>query len=857
MNKYKILNKISFVLGSLILLILISTLPFWDSGASQITEGYQDLKESTKGSAERVESRQEPSYFEQRLLRSGYNKKQAKAALIEARLHISNGIYNQPWTLVGPNTGVGRITDVEFDPTSESVYYAGAASGGLFKTVNKGATWTNIFKEAPFLSISDLALAPSNSNILYLATGEANGTNNSIVYNGYGVYKSIDAGVTWTHLGLEDTDAIGRVVVHPTNPNIVFVAATGAFFANDTSRGVYRTLDGGKTWKKVLYVSTTSGGSDIVINKENPNIVVASIWDRAVNHPSRNFTGKNSGIYRSTDGGETWQQSTQGLPSVGTVLGRISLAQFESDPNIMYSMVTNGGLEGLYRSNNAGASWSRINTNGLSIVYGEYCSRMEVHPDNANIIYIVDLNLYKSTNGGANWSNVNNNMHVDFHTTRFHPTNPNLILVGSDGGFYSSENSGSNWKMATGLPITQFYQMAVDPNDPNKIFGGTQDNGTRRTTVGGEGPWGHVSGGDGFYVLVDPNNSNTVYAESQFGNIGRSDNGGASFSDINGSLFSASGERFAWNTPMILDPSNTNTIYFGSQKVWRSLTKGGNWQAMSDDLSNGSNNDKFGTITTIDVSTDGEFLLVGTDDGNVWKSENKGSTWQKINQGLPTQWVTRVHFDPGNKQRAFVTFSGFKNNDHEAHVFITEDLGASWKPIQGNLPEIPVNDILVDKDNPQTLFVATDGGVFISPNTGAEWFRLGLGLPNSPILDFDVHWRSRTLYAATYGSSIHKVKIDDIVNVADATFSGSSLLTLSAHKGQVKIKLKIESSEKGHLTLMDVMGKVMKKWPAQSYLKGEHEIEWNYQNEGALSAGTYVIVYRSAKQLLTSKINLP
>ena len=419
------------------------------------------------------------------------------------------------WEFVGPlNTG-GRITDVEIPLNDTNTYYVGTASGGIFKTIDGGATFNPIFDDQEILSIGDMQLSKTNPNTIWVGTGEVNAGGGSLAYDGDGVYRSTDAGMSWEPRGLPNVGSVGKVLIDPNDDNTIFVGAMGPLFKNDPNRGVYKTTDGGASWNQVLFISDKTGVIDMAIHPTNGAIVYAAAWQRERRPNNRIYGGEESGLYKSIDGGLTWTQMTSGLPSQGAQKGRISITISESNPAVLYARYADaiGNIQGVYRSADGGESWETRNSSQLTNVGFHWWFRgIYVDPTNEDIIYNVDFRVQKSTDGGQSWSNSFSNVHVDQHAMAFSPNNPQNILLGNDGGLYESQNGGNTSLKYTTLPITQLYRFHVDAQDDSKIYAGAQDNNTIRTTTGDTDNWNPIYGGDGFQPLVDPNNTNVIYA---------------------------------------------------------------------------------------------------------------------------------------------------------------------------------------------------------------------------------------------------------------------------------------------------------------------------------------------------------
>ncbi len=635
-----------------------------------------------------------------------------------------------------------------------------------------GNSWFPVFDSLAVLTIGDIAIDPQNPDVVYVGTGEPNGGHNN--FPGGGVFKSTNAGLTWQFLGLEETISIGRVLVHPTNSDIVYLAAVGSYFAPTPERGVYKSTDAGETWNLSLFVSDSTGAIDIIMDPANPNRMMAAMWERVRRPTVSHLYGPSSGIYRTIDGGDNWEliPSSTGLPNPNAQnVGRIGLAISQSNPDIVYTLYIDGtNIISLFKSINFGDSWVDVDPdnelNGGTGGFSWYFGQVRVHPTNPDMVYVLDVAFMRSSNSGTNWSE-NYQTHVDHHALTFNPVNPNYAMNGNDGGINISTDGGFNWGSPANIPATQFYEIGLDANNSLAAYGGTQDNGTNRTTDGGLDNWEHIYGGDGFYVIVDFINSNIIYAESQNGGLGKSTNGGNSFNSatngINGN------EPTNWSTPVVMDPNSSNILYYGTNYLYRTTNSAGNWTKISPQLTDYSGG-RLGTITTIAVApTNSNVIYVGSDDSHIWVSSDNGSTWNEISDGLPIRWVTRVAVDPTNENIVYATFNGLRWKDPESHVFRSTDKGTSWADISSNLPDAPVNAFAVDYVEPNRLYLGNDVGMYVSFNSGQSWSVLGEGLPILPIGDIEIHPTTRELVAGTYGRSMYKIDLDLVITGVDPT----------------------------------------------------------------------------------------
>jgi photosystem II stability/assembly factor-like uncharacterized protein len=722
---------------------------------------------------------------------------QAKVLKSESRNKSMQNI----WTAAGPVNIGGRITDIEMHASDLNTIYAGTANGGVFKSPDQGATWNPIFDDQACLSIGDIAVAPSDKSILYVGTGEANSGGGSLTYDGIGMYKSIDQGATWSPAGLELSGNIARIVINPKDPNRVFAACTGKLFEKNPYRGVYRTNDGGTTWNNVLFLTDSTGCIDIAMDKSHPDTLYAAMWERVRSLDSRSYGGASSDIYRTFDGGATWTKLTNGLPSLPDSKGRIGISISESNPNIVYAVYADkiGYFVGVYKSEDCGSTWTEVNDSYLNsdqafASYGWWFGRIMVDPTDPNTVFVIGFDLYKTTDGGDNWINITSpeGVHVDHHGLYIHPLNHNLVINGNDGGVYISQSGGTGWNHVETLGITQFYTCAVDNLHPERLYGGAQDNNVLRTTTGNSNDWAPIIGGDGFYVLVDPVNDNYIYAEYQYGALQRSTNGGNYFYSATSGISSA--DRHNWETPVVFNPLNPKSLYYGTNKLYKSKNRAVNWAVISPDLTNGAGTGNlganFGTITAISVSpADTNIVYTGADDGTVYVSSNNGGNWTKISGSLPQRWVTGIATDTFNPDVCFIVFSGYKYNDFLSHIYMTTNRGSSWTDISGNLPEAPINKVIVDPGLSLTLYVGTDVGVYTTSDLGQTWSALGTGLANSSVWDMTLHNPSRTLVAATFGRSMYKIQLSPASFVTEI----SEKENVEIYPNPVKTNLNIKS----------------------------------------------------------------
>jgi photosystem II stability/assembly factor-like uncharacterized protein len=708
-----------------------------------------------------------------------------RAALPQGTRAVAPGT----WTNVGPGNIGGRLTALAVDPNDFDHVWAGAAAGGVFESTDAGNTWTPVFDDQPVLNVGAVTAHPANSGIVYVGTGEANGAGYS--YDGDGVYRTVDGGVSWQHLGLSETRRIGRIAIDPADPQRVFVAAAGGVYTPDGFRGVYRSTDGGSTWTQVLFVAPTAGAIDVAIDPVNPARVYAAIWEHYSTATHWVAGGVNSGIWQSQDGGDSWTRLTNGLPAPAASVGRIGLAVAASSPSTVYALYLDdpGKLIGVYKTTNAGVSWSRASSSGAKQAffgYGYYCGQIRVDPTNADAVYVLDGYWARSTNGGQGYTMFTGG-YVDNHDMVILP---DRLYQANDAGFYRSTDAGNTWFHPTSLPVTQFYDLGIDPSIPLRRFGGSQDMGSLGGFDGGTTNWVGVLNGDGFQCEVDPTDSLRVYCESSFGAIHRSVDAGGNFVTAVHGI--AASDRRNWNTPIVHDPHTALRLYTGTHRVYRSTDGAANWTAISGDLTDGVpatsvrlpgrkldgqshlENVVEGTVTTVAPSgLNLNVVWAGTDDGHVWVTQNGGGVWTDVDVPGRTEWVTRVEADPFSASSAYVTYSGFRNGSPLPRIFRTVDFGAHWEDIGGDLPDIPLNGVNADPDPAMRgrLFVASDLGVFVTDDYGRSWSALGTGIPPVVVLDLDLIPSSRQLFAGTHGRSIYVYDLNQL-GPADADGDG-------------------------------------------------------------------------------------
>jgi photosystem II stability/assembly factor-like uncharacterized protein len=750
-------------------------------------------------------------FYRQRAYPNGTVDRQQFHTAVKAQRRAERQLHqrspNAQWLFRGPMNVGGRIAALDVHPQYPDTIFVGAASGGVFRSYDRGETFEPLFDEQLTLAVGDLDIAPSDPSTIYVGTGEANAGAGTLAYDGFGVYKSTDGGENWQHLGLEESGSVGRIEVHPQDPDRVYVAAMGFLFEPNETRGLYRTNDGGESWEQVLYLNDSTGVVDVVLHPEHPDTLYAATWERKRRPGHYYYGGQSSGVYRSYDGGDSWERLEQGLPQ-GEV-GRIGLALCPSAPQVLYAQYIDpvGHLMEVYRTDDGGDSWAVAGSSGInSPGFMWWFGRLFTHPANTETVYLHNIALFRTENGGENWSKVSNGVHVDQHDMYIDPNNPDYIVLGNDGGLYVSENGANSWSHRKSLPITQFYTCEVDESDPRRRYGGAQDNGTQRSPGGLIDDWEKIWLGDGFRCLVDPLDNDYVYVSSQRGILRRSMQGGSNFQWSLSGIPNA--EERNWSTPYEFNPNNPRSLYYGAQRLYKSTNRAAFWAPISGNLTGPEDpgNLTYGTMTSIAVSpVDTQVIWVGTDNGLVWKTADEGGEWISVNAGLPNRWVTRLAADPVDAETAYVTFSGYRLNEYLPHVFKTTDGGTSWQDISNGLPEVPVNELIIDPDSPDHLYLTNDVGVYVSYNAGNTWSALGHGLPPVVVSDLRLHSPSQELYAGTYGRGMYSLPLAQVPGAAGVVsgrvFRMDSVGIPSVNLGLQGANLPYVSGGEGEFTL--------------------------------------------------------
>ncbi len=695
---------------------------------------------------------------------------------------------------IGPAIMGGRIAAIDATAQDVPTIYIGTASGGVWKSKDGGIGFKPIFDKHT-QSIGALKIDPNNDETIWIGTGESWVRNTTSV--GDGVYVSHDGGDKWQHVGLEKSERIAAIEVSSQDENTVFVCVTGALWSDSVHRGVYKTTDAGKTWKKSLYLNPKNGCSDLVIDPNNPNIVYAGMWEFRRSPDYFVSGGKSSGLYRSTDGGETWKQLKKGIPS--SEKGRISLAIAPSKTTTIYSVIESEKTA-IYRSKDMGNSWQMMGDSGIVQMRPFYFGELKVDPEDENRVYKPSFTIAVSENGGKSFSSMftggfNLSMHPDLHAMWINPKNPNTLILGTDGGVYISQNKGGNWRFVGTLPVSQFYHISYDTQWPYHVYGGLQDNGSweapSRKSGGIKGSdWKSIGMGDGFWSFVDAQDNNTIYSEYQGGKLLRINRTLGEVKNIAPVATAKEDKlRFNWNTPLLVSKNFPGTIYYGAQYLYKSTNKGESWTRISPDLTtndpkrqrqastggltlDNSTAENNATIYTIAESPmDANIIWVGSDDGKVHLTKNGGNDWidlsknfKKIPKGT---WVSSISASKHDKATAFITFDGHRTGDMSTYVLKTTDFGKSWHSIKDKNIKGYSWVIKQDLVNPELLFLGTEFGLFISLDGGKQWARFKENLPKVAVHDIVIHPTENDVILATHGRGVYI--IDDITPIRALT----------------------------------------------------------------------------------------
>ena len=707
-------------------------------------------------------------------------------------------MFGLDWMHLGPVVNGSLVETFQVDTAHPGTIYLGFGSGNLWKTVNNGLTWNPIFENQASYGIGDMALAPSNTNIIYLGTGETLKKPRNFTMPGTGVYRSDNGGKDWRHLGLEDSWHIGKITVHPTNPEIVYVAVLGHFWSTNRNRGVYRSINGGKNWEQVLYVDDKTGANDIVISPTNPNIAYASMWE---NNPG--VSGKKSGIYRSDDAGKTWNKADAGMPE-DDGKGRIGLAVSYTNPDKVYALIDHRNKEKqtdkkagnqpvpdaaeVYQSLNGGKTWNRTHKEELMIfsVIGWYFADIYVDPANDDEIYALGVRLAHSMDGGKTFDYIGGNvyhlfpspadpLHLDQSELWINPKNSNHLALANDGGFYMSYDKGKTWMHYNNIPTGEFYSITLDNKNPYTIYGGTQDDATaygnaREWNGKSDNGWKYLwidpwSGGDGCITAIDAIDTNTIYYSSQEGGIQRLNKLKGNSKSVRPEIMSLKDSlHYNFISPYFLSNYNHNTLYLAGNYVLKSTNRGDTWATISSNLSIGKdiNKKSLAAGALAESAIEKGLIYMGTDKGLFWVTQNDGTSWTEQSDALPNIYIRSITPSRYKKSRVYIAMSGINYDNFGTYLYTSEDYGKSWKAISNNLPSEVSYVIKEDPFFENVLYAGLYRGVYISIDRGASWSLLGKNMPAAAVADIAINKKSMDLVAATHGRGIYKINLAPI-----------------------------------------------------------------------------------------------
>ena len=691
---------------------------------------------------------------------------------------------------IGPAFMSGRIADIAIDPKNENVWYVAVGSGGVWKTENAGTTWVPLTDNMPFYSTGCITIDPHNNSSIWLGTGENVGGRH--VGIGHGVYHSKDGGKSWKDMGLKKSEHISKIIVHPEDPNTLWVASQGPLWSPGGERGLFKTTDGGKTWKNTLDINEWTGVTDLVIDPTNPDILYAASWQKHRNVAALIGGGPGTSLYKSVNGGDSWSKIDKGLP--GSNKGKIGLAISPMQPNVLYAAVELDKRAGaVYRSENSGGSWSKMSDTVSGGTGPHYYQELVASPHVFDKIYLMNVRVLVSDNGGKTfYTMTERKKHSDNHSLTFKANDPNYMLIGTDGGIYESFDDSASWKFVGNLPLTQFYKLAVDDAEPfYNIYGGTQDNNTqggpsrtfKRSGIS-NADWYVVLGGDGHQPATEPGNPDIIYAQSQQGYINRIDmTNGEAVSVRPQEGIDEPFERFNWDSPILVSYHDPKRLYFGTQRVWRSENRGDSWTPVSGDLTKDEERlalpimgrtqsfdnawdvyamSTYNTITSLSESRiDENILYAGTDDGIIQYTKDGGVSWSKMTvDNLPdtpsSAFVNDIKADLHDTETAYVLLDNHKFGDYKPYIFKTSNGGKKWTSISEGIPDGTLLwRIVQDHVNPNLLFLGTEYGVYISLNQGEKWHKFSNGLPTIPVRDIAIQKRENDLVLATFGRSFY------------------------------------------------------------------------------------------------------
>ena len=767
------------------------------------------------------------------------------------------------WKTQGPGNIGAYVTALAVNPNDENNITLGFAQGGLWRTTNGGTSWSSIFDKETTLAIGAIALDPKAPNTtMFVGTGDPNVS--GFPFIGNGLYKTTDSGATWKNIGLSATAIISKIQISSLDSKVIFVSTMGLPYKRTNDRGVYKSIDGGVTWKQKLFISDSTGICDLLLDPKNPLIVYAATWDRIRNNSVSLINGSGSRIMKSIDGGDTWTMIMNGIN--GSKHCRIGLAMSGTNSNVLFAEVVGKelDLDGIYKTTNGGGLWQEIPTDvstGMSKAplgnFGWYFGQIRVNPKNDNDIYILGVDLWRTQNGGKNWALAvpswqSYEVHADKHAMEF--TKSGKIILGTDGGAYRNLTD-TTWADIENIPTTQFYRVEYDPHHPTKYWGGAQDNGTSTGNISKLNDWDRVFGGDGFQMRFLPKDSTKIFVETQNGGLYVIDNEWNFINSVTDGINEK--DRKNWDMQYFVSPHDDTKFYTGTQKVYRGTRFDDyiEWDSISLDLTDGNlYGARFHTISSIEESPLKKGLLyVGTTDANVWRSANDGAAWKNISAGLPQRYVTRVVPSISLPNTIYCTLSGWKDNDKVPHIYRSDNQGDTWKSIAGDIPPFPVNDLLILPNKKDSLmFAATDGGVYWTKTAGKKWFRLGTNMPYIAVFDLVYNPFLKQIVAGTFARSIMTFDMKDInlVGTNDYVNEANIKVYPTLTQGDVTIVSSDELFQgQGNVQIFDLNGKLL--FNEKRLFEKQNPISLNVSD---FSNGVYFVTMTIGNQRVIKKV---